>query len=59
MPLKDIDADAAIWMDMAHPTRAKEPLGYQGIAGICRHYLDTSKVQTTRYSFALLMQAIK
>jgi site-specific recombinase XerD len=56
--LKDIDADAAIWMDLAHPTRAEEPLGYQGIAGVCRHYLDTSKVHTTRHSFALLMQAM-
>ncbi len=52
-PLKDIDSEAAIWMDLAHP-----PLGYQGIAGVCRHYLDTSKVHTTRHSFALLMQAI-
>ncbi len=57
-PLKDIDADAAIWMDLAHPTRSSEALGYQGIAGVCRHYLDTSKVHTTRHSFALLMQAI-
>jgi integrase/recombinase XerD len=57
-PIKDIAADAAVWMDLAHPTRAEEPLGYQGIAGVCRHYLDTSKVHTTRHSFALLMQAI-
>ncbi len=57
-PLKNIDSEAAIWMDLAHPTRAEEPLGYQGIAGVCRHYLDTSKVHTTRHSFALLMQAI-
>jgi len=57
-PLKDIESEAAIWMDLAHPTRAEEPLGYQGIAGVCRHYLDTSKVHTTRHSFALLMQAI-
>ncbi len=57
-PLKDIDSEAAIWMDLAHPTRAEEPLGYQGIAGVCRHYRDTSKVHTTRHSFALLMQAI-
>src|SRR6266487_3362627 len=57
-PLTEMDADAAIWMDLAHPTRAQEPLGYQGIAGVCRHYLDTSKVHTTRHSFALLMQAI-
>jgi len=56
--LKDIDADAAIWMDLAHPTRSSEALGYQGIVGVCRHYLDTSKVHTTRHSFALLMQAI-
>lgn len=57
-PIKDIDPDAAIWMDLAHPTRAEEPLGYQGIAGVCRHYLDTSKVHTTRHLFALFMQAI-
>jgi site-specific recombinase XerD len=58
MPLKDIESEAAIWMDLAHPTCAEEPLGYQGIAGVCRHYLDTSKVQTSRHSFAPLMQAI-
>jgi integrase len=57
-PIKDIDADAAVWMDLAHPSRAEEPLGYQGIVGVCRHYLDTSKVHTTRHSFALIMQAI-
>jgi len=57
-PIKDIDAEAAIWMDLAHPTRVEEPLGYQGIAGVCRHYLDTSKVHVTRHSFALLMQEI-
>jgi integrase len=27
-PLKDIESGAAIWMDLAHPTRAEEPLGY-------------------------------
>ncbi|MGH2496562.1 MAG: tyrosine-type recombinase/integrase [Ktedonobacteraceae bacterium] len=57
-PIKDIGAEAVVWMDLAHPTRAEEPLGYQGIAGVCRHYLDTFKVHTTRHSFALLMQAI-
>ena len=57
-PLKDIDDEAAIWMDLAHPSRAHVALGYQGIAGVCRHYLDTSKVHTTRHSFALLMQAM-
>ncbi len=56
--LSEIDSDAAIWMDLAHPSRAHVPLGYQGIAGVCRHYLDTSKVHTTRHSFALLMQAM-
>ena len=58
-PFKDIGADAAVRMDLARPTRAEEPLGYQGIAGVCRGYLDTSKVHTTRHSFALLMQAIR
>jgi hypothetical protein len=56
--LSEIDSEAAIWMDLAHPSRAHVPLGYQGIAGVCRHYLDTSKVHTTRHSFALLMQAM-
>lgn len=56
--LPDIDAEAAIWMDLAHPSRAHVALGYHGIAGVCRHYLETSKVHTTRHSFALLMQAI-
>ncbi len=30
----------------------------QCIAGVCRHYLDTSKMHTMRHSFALFMQAI-
>ena len=56
-PLKDVDSEAAIWMDLAHPTHAEESLGYQGIAGFCRQYLDTSKVHTTRHSFALLLHS--
>ncbi len=57
-PIKDIAGEAAVWMDLHHPTRVNEPLGYQGIAGVCRNYLDTSKVHTTRHSFALFMQAL-
>jgi hypothetical protein len=59
MSIKNIVSEATVWMDPAHPTRTEEPLGFQSIAGVCRHYLDTSKVHTTRLSLALLMQAIR
>src|SRR5579883_1446384 len=54
--LKDVPDDAAIWVNVHHESRYGQPLGYHGVAGVCLHYLGTSKVHTTRHSFAVVME---
>lgn len=49
--------DTPVWVNVHHESHRGEKLGYHGIAGICKHYLGTSKVHTTRHSFAILMEA--
>lgn len=45
-----------VWVNVHHESHRGEPLGYHGIAGVCKHYLGTSKVHTTRHTFAILME---
>jgi integrase len=45
-----------VWVNIHHNKHKGERLGYHGIAGICKHYLGTSKVHTTRHTFAILME---
>jgi integrase/recombinase XerD len=48
-------ATTPLWVDVHHKTLRDVPLGYHGIAGVCQKYLGTSKVHTTRGTFAILM----
>jgi site-specific recombinase XerD len=50
--------DTPVWVQVYHRARKGEPLGYHGFAGICQHYLGTSKVHTTRGTFAIVMQHV-
>ena len=58
MPVKDIPADKPLWVNVHHKSHLGEALGYHGVAGICEHYLGTSKVHTTRHTFAILMENV-
>jgi site-specific recombinase XerD len=51
-----MDNNDPIWLNLANPTHEGEPLGYQGIAGICKRYLGTSKVHVTRHTCALFLE---
>lgn len=48
--------ETPLWVNVHHKSHYGEALGYHGIAGICLHYLGTSKVHTTRHTFATLME---
>jgi integrase/recombinase XerD len=48
--------DLPLWVDLHHKNLRGQPLKYNGFAGICQHYLGTTKVHTTRHSFAVLME---
>lgn len=54
--IEDIPLDAPLWVNLHHKSRKGESLGYYGVSGICQHYLGTSKVHTTRHTFAILME---
>ncbi len=42
-----------VWVVLAHDRRVNgKPLGVQSVAAICQKFLGTSKVHTTRHSFA-------
>lgn len=56
--LTHLDPEAPLWINLANDTHYGQPLGYQGIAGVCKKYLGTSKVHITRHTFALLLQAL-
>jgi site-specific recombinase XerD len=51
----EIPEDAPLWVDLRHPSRRDQALGYDGFSGICEKYLGTSKVHTLRGSFTILM----
>lgn len=53
-----IDPEAPLWINLANDAHYGKPLGYQGIAGVCKKYLGTSKVHITRHTFALLLQQL-
>ena len=53
--LTRLPAETPLWVDLRHPSRRGQPLGYDGFAGICEKYLGTSKVHTTRGSFTIMM----
>src|SRR5579864_4919100 len=55
---RELDAEAPLWINLANDTHYGQPLGYQGIAGVCKKYLGTSKVHITRHTFALLLQEL-
>lgn len=48
--------DMPLWIDCYHAKRYGQSLGYHGVANICQRWLGTSKVHTTRGSFAILME---
>lgn len=48
--------DTPLWVNIHHDSHRGEPLGYHGFAGVVKHCLGTSKVHTTRHSFAILME---
>lgn len=48
--------DTPLWIDCYHTKRYGKPLGYHGVANICQRWLGTSKVHTTRGTFAILME---
>lgn len=48
--------DTPLWVNVHHKSHRGKSLGYHGFAGICKHYLGTSKVHTTRHTFAILME---
>lgn len=56
--LTNIAPEAPLWINLANDTHYGQPLGYQGIAGVCKKYLGTSKVHITRHTFALLLQEL-
>lgn len=56
--LTNLDPEAPLWINLANDTHYGQPLGYQGIAGVCKKYLGTSKVHITRHTFALLLQKL-
>lgn len=56
--LTNLDPVAPLWINLANDTHYGQPLGYQGIAGVCKKYLGTSKVHITRHTFALLLQEL-
>ncbi len=56
--LTNLDPEAPLWINLANDTHHGQPLGYQGIAGVCKKYLGTSKVHITRHTFALLLQKL-
>lgn len=43
-----------VWVNLTN--KIGEPLGYKGFSNICETYLGTSKLHTTRHSFAVLME---
>jgi len=45
-----------VWVNVHHKGHKGQLLGYHGFAGICKHYLGTSKVHVTRHCFAILME---
>lgn len=49
--------DTPLWIDCYHQSRYGKPLGYHGVSNICQRWLGTSKVHTTRGTFAILMEA--
>lgn len=51
-----LPGDTPLWVNVHHKKHYGEALGYHGVAGICQHYLGTSKVHTTRHTFAVLME---
>jgi len=53
--LYELRPDAAIWLSFA-PRAYRQPLGPQGIADTCERWLGTSKMHTTRHSFAFWME---
>lgn len=55
-PVQAIPGDRPLWVNVHHESRKGEQLGYHGVAGVCQHYLGTSKVHTTRHTFAILME---
>ncbi len=44
-----------LWVDLHHKALRGQQLKYSGFSGICNRYLGTTKVHTTRHSFAVLM----
>lgn len=48
--------DTPIWVNVHHPSKANEPLQYDGIRGIVKKHLDSTRVHTTRHTFAVLME---
>jgi integrase/recombinase XerC len=46
-----------VWVSLSHQNRGK-PLGLQSFHDICKRRLGTSKVHTTRHSFATAMEAV-
>lgn len=49
-------SDTPLWIDCYHKSRYGQALGYHGVANICQRWLGTSKVHTTRGTFAILME---
>jgi len=51
-----LPADTPIWLSFARNGSKGEPIGKPAIADICKKYLGTSKIHSTRHSFAIAME---
>lgn len=48
--------DTPVWVNVHHASHRGAQLQYHGFAGVCKHYLGTSRVHATRHTFAILME---
>jgi integrase len=50
-----LDSTTPLWMHLG-PRSPGQALGYQGVAGICGRHLGTTRVHTTRHTFARALE---
>lgn len=48
--------DAPLWLGLGRNVKGRQPLSTDAIADLCKRHLGTSKVHTTRHTFAVAME---